>query len=696
MSDLSLLHSYRSDHHDIIRDFYVPCLSRSSLYSRAVGFFSSSALTVAAKGLHSFIQRGGQMRLVASPMLSEVDVEAIKKGYAIRQERETEALLAALEGDFGSLVRERLGLLAWMIGHNLLEIKIAVLRAPRGRGLYHEKFGLFSDGHSLVAFTGSPNESASGLISNFESIDVFCSWVPHDRDRASEKNDSFSRLWNDRTPTLRVYPFPEAARRSLLRFKPPTTPTRDPEQGNESPTADEARVSHPCMPGGITLRPYQEEAISNWLKARGRGTLKMATGSGKTIVALSIVERLYRDIDLSAVIILVPYRHLVLQWSRECERFGLQPIQCFQTRDEWCDKLQTELLRVNGAGGPGFLAAIVTNATFSSDAFQGVLPYFPDKTVLVADEVHNLGGHRLAQLLPVGIGLRLGLSATPERWFDEHGTQTLFDYFGPVLKPEFTLRDAIRARALVPYSYHPVFVELTGSEADEYLKLSRQIGKLLACNPDEHGDSPVLTALLARRARLIATAENKLHALRQIMATRLDTGHTLFYCGDGSVEDRTSGESHRHAELVCQVLGAELGYRVETYTAETPTDRREDLRARLVSGDLQGLVAIRCLDEGADIPLIRTAFILASSTNPRQFIQRRGRVLRPYPGKDRAEIFDFITVPPENLTEEHEVERRLLQRELQRYIEFADLALNSGEVRGTLVDLQAKFGLLHL
>lgn len=692
LNTLNLRQSYRSDQHDIIREFYVPCLSVSTHYRRAVGFFSSTALSVAAKGLHTFLRGGGRMELVASPILSPEDVAAINQGYANRIQVEERALIAALDQEFDRIAKERLGLLAWLISWGRLEVKVAVLREGGQPGVYHEKMGIFSDGQNFVAFTGSPNESAAGLVSNFESIDVYCSWRAEDHHRVREKLLQFDDLWNDRTPLLRVYPFPQAVKHSLLRFRQTTPPIEDPE------LVDENRIpGSPRVPSDVKLRPYQEQAIESWFRERGRGTLKMATGSGKTIVALALVERLYREIGLQAAIVIVPYRHLVTQWGRESARFGLNPILCFEARREWTRAVQEALFNLRKPARSPFLTVITTNATFRSSSFQGLLPYFPEKTLIIGDEAHNLGTHHLLEALPRGIGLRLALSATPERWFDETGTEELFKYFGPVLEPEFTLRDALNVRALVPYVYRPVFIELTDAEADEYLRLTRTVSKIMP-HPDPEGEwSPQLKALLIRRARLLGTAENKLIALRDLMRSRLDTQHTLFYCGDGTVENPVNPKTRRHIEAVCQLLGAELGYRVAPYTAETPLDEREELRNNFISGKIQGLVAIRCLDEGVDIPLVKTAFILASTTNPRQFIQRRGRVLRPYPGKTQAEIFDFIVLPPSDESIlEFSVERSILRRELQRYVEFADLAMNAGEARGQLVALQAKYGLLSI
>lgn len=384
----------------------------------------------------------------------------------------------------------------------------------------------------------------------------------------------------------------------------------------------------------------------------------MATGSGKTITALAIACELYQKIGLQVLLVVCPYRHLVTQWARETEKFGLQPILAFENIRNWQSQLSAALYNVRSNNQP-FVTVITTNSTLIGEGFQSQLKYFPDKTLIVGDEAHNLGATKLEQSLPRTIGLRLALSATPERYFDEQGTQFIFDYFGPVLQPELTLADAIRQGALVHYLYYPIFVDLTAAEAQAYARLTTRIGWALASR-EEEGDRNV-TPLLMQRARLIGTAANKLRALRQLMVNRLDTTHTLFYCGDGSQDE--AAESTRQLSAVVRMLGVELGYRVNTYTADTPLQVREKLRRQFETGELQGLVAIRCLDEGVDIPAIQTAVILASSSNPRQFVQRRGRILRPYPGKDRAVLFDTIVLPPELDRDTWEVERNLLRKD---------------------------------
>ena len=461
-------------------------------------------------------------------------------------------------------------------------------------------------------------------------------------------------------------------------------------EGNQPPQAC------PRLPPSIQLRQYQRQVVDNWFANQGRGTLKMATGSGKTITALAIATELYQKIGLQVLLVVCPYRHLVTQWARECQNFNLEPILAFENVHNWQSQLSTGLYNIQ-SGKQSFLTVITTNATLIGEGLQSQLKYFPEKTLIIGDEAHNLGAPRLEQCLPRNIGLRLALSATPERYFDEQGTQFLFDYFGSVLQPELTLADAIRQGALVHYLYYPVLVELTEAETVAYAKLTKRIGWALMNEENENVENnDTLTSLLMQRARLIGAAANKLNALRQLMVGRLDTSHTLFYCGDGSVEGAVSQESNRQLAAVARLLGAELGYRINTYTAETPLTEREDLRHQFETGQLQGLVAIRCLDEGVDIPAVQTAVILASSGNPRQFVQRRGRILRPHPGKQRATLFDMIVLPPDLGRETLEVERNLLKKELRRFLEFADLADNAGEARIKLLQLQRRYGLLDL
>lgn len=642
----------------------------------AVGYFFINGYELIQDAFNEIALRGN-IRIIMGNKTNRKTADEIEEGIKCNNLDSTDAIINEIKSiEEESSKACSVYLLRDLIALNKVQVKVYTGQA----NYFHAKAYLIGrenqkyDGYAIV---GSSNFSYGGLTGNTE-LNVLT------MDSYASLKNWFENLWNSED----VREFSMELVQIIERY------IKIPSKYKSIQNRKEKEDNSSYLPLGLKLRGYQELAIEEWFNNNGRGTLKMATGSGKTITALSISSKLVQKINLKAIIIICPYRHLVTQWSHECERFGYKPILCFESRYRWIDELKSKLYDIQSSDDT--LCVITTNASFCKEAFQGCIPYFPPKTFLIADEVHNLGSSNLLSVLPKGIGLRLGLSATPERWFDDTGTQGLFEYFGPILKPEFTLKDAKNCGALVPYYYHPIFVELQDDEIDEYINLSNQIKKLgfvLTLKDIDNPSINALSILLSKRARLIGTAKNKLIELKKLMINRLDTTHTLFYCGDGSVEEEESLEVMRHFEAVCKLLGSNLNYRVHSYTAETTLEEREELRLRLDSGNLQGLVAIRCLDEGVDIPSIKTAVILASSSNPRQFIQRRGRVLRPYLNKKYAEIFDMIVVPPKESGMDIEIERMLLTNEFKRYLEFADLAENHGEVRGLIVDYQQKYGL---
>lgn len=439
-------------------------------------------------------------------------------------------------------------------------------------------------------------------------------------------------------------------------------------------------------PDWVETRDYQQEAIDSWLGANARGILHMATGTGKTVTSLlaasAAAERLEGEL---ALVIAVPYQHLVDQWAADLEDFGATPIRAYESRTQWSEDLQGEILEFNHGAGGGFVV-ITTHTTFASDTFQRVIRRLSRQEVmLIADEVHHLGAPHLREALPRSVPLRLGLSATPERFYDDEGTEDLLDYFGGI-PYEYPLERAIEAGALCEYYYIPHVVELTDEEAEEYLELSKQIARLIGrsggvSNADFEGNTD-LQFKLFERARLVGTAANKLSRLVTLVKQQEPIRDTLVYCGDGSVEGDVNQRTRRHVDATTTTLRNDLGLRVARFTADENRGQRERLLSQFEEGDLQALVAIRCLDEGVDVPSTRTAYMLASSANPRQFVQRRGRILRQHPGKQVATIHDFVVAPPEAVQEADEesdrfsTERSLVRRELERVDLFSEAARN--------------------
>ena len=697
LQKLNLQCEYRSDQTNTVTDFYLPCLNVSREYWRAVGYFTSQGLALAAKGLSSFIQNEGKMRLVASPMLTEEDISAIQEGYNAREDVVEKAIIRELDGDFTEVVNHRLKCLAWLIAENRLDIKIASPYEVSFNNLgaiYHEKIGIFIDSNgNTVAFTGSQNETVGGLLTNFESIDVYWSWSdPHQR--AQRKIDNFERLWKNLTPKLSVLDFPVAAKQRLLEYKPNSPPSIDPETFMDRLSTRESGTSYSYppktidLPSTLKLRDYQQEAIDAWFLNNCRGFLEMATGSGKTITALSAIVRLLKEKKRLFILIACPFQHLVEQWNKEASQFGFQSILAYQSQRTWVDRLNEALIDFN-FGSLKVVCTITTHDTFISDAMQRILTRLQGDAVLVADEAHHLGATKSRQNLPNLFSYRLGLSATPNRWFDPEGTAALRAYFRETVY-EFPLAQAIEAGYLCSYSYLPHLVELTEGELYEYEALTAKIAKLYARKNDDEVTEQLLEALLRQRTDLLNNAENKLPMLKQLVVNQSEPlHHALFYCAPGQIDE------------VISMLGHELGLHVHRFTAEESTEERRSLLERFASRNLQGLVAMKCLDEGVDVPGTQSAYILASSSNPREFIQRRGRILRNAPGKAAAKIYDLIAVPSLNTevikaSPLFETERKILRRELRRFHEFSRTAKNQHRAVGEIWQLAKTYNLMSV
>jgi len=444
-------------------------------------------------------------------------------------------------------------------------------------------------------------------------------------------------------------------------------------------------------PDQIEPRDYQQDAVQAWLSNQGQGILNMATGTGKTITSLLAASKL-AELQNGRIILVVaaPYQHLVDQWVAELHEFGVMPIRAYQSRSTWTDDLIARITEY-ASGGRDIVAVVTTHATFASDHFQDVIARGTGaESMLIADEVHHLGASHLREHLPDAVRARLGLSATPERWYDEAGTNALTSYFSNGVVFEYGLKQAIEDGYLCEYYYVPHIISLTDDEEEDYLALSKAIGRRMASQKRDGGgetgaadlaEDDTLKQLLFKRARLVGTAWNKLPQLRSLIERTTDIDHTLVYCSDGSIGDEEGDESKRQLRAATELLGSDLGLRVHQFTYEEDQETRERLLEDFESGVLQALVAIRCLDEGIDVPATKTAFLLASSSNPRQFVQRRGRILRPHKTKKYAVIHDFIVAPPRSVRSPSgesvfDVERNLIKKELRRVSTFAAAAKN--------------------
>jgi DNA phosphorothioation system restriction enzyme len=677
------------------------CLEQSIIYDRGVGFFSSGWLKDAARGMKKFAEKGGRARWIASPKLEKSDWDALLRGLNARNDDILKnAILKNISDLQVSMEKDTLNALAWLIADDVIDFRLALPKAQLAGGDFHDKFGTFVDENGdVVSFNGSYNDSIQGNR-NFESISVFCEWdLGPLKEMSKMTHKKFNRIWDNTDPNVEIYTLPAAAKAKILELRqdrPYKPPIRK---------IDKAAIKALKIPDWLRLREYQKEAINAWSTNNKNGItcgiLAMATGTGKTLTALATAALLSSKNSTAkmATIVMCPYLNLCQQWEKDIREFGLEPVSCYDGYSNWATELDNAYSNLS-LGLTKDIVIVVSNSTFITHSFQKRLKLATESNdythFLIADEMHNLGSEKMQSLLPSSIKVRLGLSATPERHGDEDGTKALFDYFGEIVF-EFSLKKAIDENFLTPYEYHPIVVELTNEESKYYIELTTQIGKALAGAKDSISDNAKY--LLFRRARLVGAAKNKLVELDKLIGTmEKKPKKALFYCGDGRISDDPEDLtiSTRQIESVCSILGINHNMRIAPFTYEETKDQREQILSMMRSNDLDGIVAIRCLDEGIDLPALDCGFILASSSNPRQFIQRRGRLLRKSEGKTMAVIYDFVVAPPQSDSNEQyfNIERRMFRSELKRIDEFCQTAINQFKASEVIRDLRIRYNLL--
>jgi superfamily II DNA or RNA helicase len=668
-ADLEFSTEYRKGQEDLVKEFYIPCLSRAYAYDRAVGYFRSSALLMIKAEILEFAKRNGRMRLVCGVEVTKEDLAALEEGHERRKDRL--ARLAEQELDQMLSMEEnwdQTKILSTLVALEVIDVRIAVL--PSSYGEFHDKLGMFRDSEgNMVTFKGSANETWRGWHEkgNHESFDVFCSWMDErDKTRTQKHEESFELLWNGKANQVNVYPIPEAAKNRLISFA--SNSLEQLERELERDKSDQPSIRR-------TPRAHQIAALKGWKEADCKGLFEHATGSGKTFTALIAIKE---HVDQGKpAIVLVPSQLLLKQWEEEVayEIPKANLLLVGGGNIEWRKK---SLVRHFTAPDSELGARIIigTMQTCRKTDFRKQIQG-GEHLLVVMDEVHQVGSTENSDSLTIDAAKRLGLSATPRRYGDPAGTDKIFDYFGGVIEPPFTLRDAIDSECLVPYQYYPKDIYLTLDESEDWARLSRKLREEIARATPSGAKKPIFSEkaklLTIRRSRIAKKATNKIGLASDILQEHYQKGERwLIYCED---QDQL-----REVKQLVQALDFDVN---EYHTAMTGS-KEETLDWFKTIGGI--LVAIGCLDEGVDIPQVSHALILASSQNPRQFIQRRGRVLRRSAGKHLANIFDVLVVPPH--VDDAPDQAPLLEAELTRAIEFGDMAINksaSAELRSIAI-----------
>ena len=679
--------SYETGHDDPLNEFYVPLLSEAVDYDRIAGFFTSASLAIAARGIAGLIRNGGKMRIIACPRLDEKDISVIEKVIETPEQYVSKKLLADLEHIEDGLQHDHLRALGWMLGNGFLEIRIALVK-QRGTesidydSLFHQKIGILKDrdGNQL-SFSGSINETASGWLKNIEEFKVFRSWELGQESYLDADIRKFDEFWGGHRPNVAVKKLPDAVSEKLLEIGK--------EFSLERFIAKKyIRIrSEKTVEEKLSLFPYQKAAYAKWKENNFQLLFEMATGTGKTRTAIACINYFLKSVTKGIVIISCPQSTLTMQWKAEIEKLGIRfdTVAIADGNHNWRKQLIKEL-KLLALGFSSNLMVYTTHRTASSDDFIKIIRSGLSSTPVcfVGDEVHGLGAYQAKNALLEEYSYRIGLSATPTRWFDEYGSKIIKEYFGndsytfTIAQALTTINPLTNKPFLVEYEYHPVFISLTDEELEEYKALTKRVKKMAAYSSKSDEYQALFEKLVFDRAKIEKGAKLKIEALNEILNNK-SVSNTLIFVADSQIDDvmyvlqKYRITAHRFTQEQGTIPSKKYGGLSE----------RQYLISKFKDGTYQVLVAIKCLDEGIDIPTAQTAIIMASSTNPREYIQRTGRVIRQSRNKERAFIYDFVLEP--NLIRLRdpdlvEFEKKIFEKELIRVKDMSVNSINNAEV----------------
>jgi superfamily II DNA or RNA helicase len=711
---------YNTGSEDEPLQFYLDALCNSTSFNLLLGYFSSSAINILSLGFANFIHKGGKMRAIINNVLSEEDKKAIEKG----QDKDNFSTIydfnniKELESSLDQYGRHFFECFAWLIANDRIEIKI--IKPKNRRGISHYKSGVFSDGENSVGFNSTCNFSYFGFVENLEHLDCSLSWEDDRSFKKIKKQEiEFEKIFSEESELvdyLKIEDVKIAIKdkfgyksiHDLMTQEKELLNKRDKIFNNPkiqksviSAVAQidefEKQESYPKFPFVEGPRPYQMEAYQKWIANDRKGLFAMATGTGKTITSLNSVLNDFGENKYYKFIVLVPTTALAKQWVDEVKRkFNFQnTLICCSTNNGWKEELKNIGKNVVFKRDIDY-AIITTYATFKGVNFQTIFKdNFEndfDKITIIADEAHTMGSQGFIRVLPNYLNKRIGLSATPERQFDEVGNRTLAQYFSTSEDEytyEYNMKTAIENGVLCKYYYYPKIVNLEQSEQDEYLKISKELLKYIDPETGRYRESNYVNNLLIKRKNVIHKASRKIDELISIVKGigKENFNNAFIYVPEGIEVDYAENENaifdieSDNDKLIDQYLGTlynNFGLRMAKFTGETKN--RDQIFEQFKDEKLDALLAMKCLDEGVDIPQTKYAIFCSSTGNPRQYVQRRGRVLRNFKGKEYAIIYDLVVKPIIDHTNTDDklskIEKNIFLSELKRLVNFSVLSEN--------------------
>lgn len=667
---MALKRCYRSDINQLNNDFFIPVLRHSVKYDRGTGYFSVGSLSLMAKGIIPFVANGGRIRIVTSVELGQEECSIITSGGSIDKSIAENLVQKRISEEKTSEEQQLdLDLITNLIASEIIEIRIAYM--PSG-GIYHEKIGFAQDSSgNMVYFNGSVNATMNAINKNQESMMVMESWKGDEKEIETE-HSYYERLWDDNVDGIQVFKFTEALKLELF------------DKYKKSPTIDKAIDRYNLESNSNTrkkLLSYQELAIQEFMANNNRHFFNMATGTGKTFTAIKAMLRIRGFEDSLITFIVVPQIDLQSQWESELNENGIETYLIGgNATDDYSSVLDDAVLSYFSSHK--IVAVVAVYDSFFTKAICKIKTLKLNSMIIV-DEAHWLSSNQI-DLLPINIDYRLGLSATPDR-YNEKETEKILTYFtnDKVTPYTYSIEDAIDNGYLSKYVYHPIIVHITQQEFSKYKSYTKKIGYEL--NSD-FPDMQKVSDYANMRSLFVKKAENKLLELDEMIDSGYDFVNAVVYCGQG--KDNEFGD--RIIDKVTQILSTK--YRVSQYASST--DDRCKVLQEFENGYYDTLVAIKCFDQGIDVPKLDKIYIMASDNNIRQTIQRRGRVLRQCKstGKSIAYIYDFVVMPPEGVSYDVGVQS-LVHNELKRVIEYGRLSENKGDINKFVNDIVSEYSI---
>jgi superfamily II DNA or RNA helicase len=724
--DWSFERDYKSGSENEPLQFYLDGLSNSKEFSLLLGYFSSSAINLLSVGFATFISKGGKMKMVINHLLSAQDKEAISRVEDNPNDIKVFDLtdIVTLDRALDEYDKHFFECLAYLIAQKRIEIK--VVKPKNGKGIVHYKSGVFSDGHDFVGYQASCNFTYYGLSENIEQLEAYLSWENGRSnkfikkqlrlidDYFSERDDDVDYISVNEIEVVLKDRFGKkdinellVQEEQLLRKKHSLLSNIKLKNTISKLFNDIEIVRRtPRFPYSEGPRVYQLKAYNSWVANNYKGMFAMATGTGKTITSLNCLLMEFKKTGIYRAIITVPTTALVEQWKKECGKFNFKNIITVSSKENWDKNLAffntaSKLIETS-------YIVVVTYASLPKLNFQSYFTQLPKDTILIADETHNLGSQALLKLLPeIKLEKRIGLSATPDRKFDEKGNIAIQEFFNdkPPYIVSYSMEEALNIGWLCKYTYYPHIVKLTDLEMEKYKELSLQLLRMGLFDKETGSfrSSPEIEKKLLERKRIIHKAENKLEVFKSILKSefeiRKNLKYTLIYVPEGieANYDETdfSVETEDETRLIDEYTGAvsqtDDSIMVKQFTSNS--NNREDILKSFEESKIHVLTSMKCLDEGVDVPRSELAIFCASTGNPRQFIQRRGRVLRLHKDKIHAVIHDLVVIPEVSDESNFEMEKGLIKKELERVVDFAKLSMNKTDTYDTLKDILEYYNL---